>query len=356
MENLAQVLAEPLAEDLGRKQKRRWFSPLLGLAVGAAFIGAIVAHVDLHSVGMVLANAEPLWLLAAIVCALGGLTIRGFRWWLMLSTTGSNVSFTNSLRIFLGSFSLNNVMPLRLGDVVRAFGFTEELGCSPWSVIGTLVTERTLDLLILIGLSAVVIHVLPSGALPPRLGVALEIVVAVVLASMVGLFLFNRTLRGLLDSAACRNAARRFAPAEFARARCTDILAATANCCSLRVLPLLVTLSIAGWMCEGIVFIIVLCALGLPANPAAALLGFGSGTLGTMLPGPPGNFGTYDFLAIQGLVAGGISTSAATAITLLAHLTIWAPVTIIGSALLLLVPMERRRRISQLRSASFTDG
>ncbi|GAC1411909.1 MAG: hypothetical protein NVSMB64_21990 [Candidatus Velthaea sp.] len=338
-----------------RKRKRDYLAPLLGFVVGLAFIVAVVMHIDIRDVGRALAAASPLNVFVAVVAALGGLTIRGFRWWLMLRATGSKVTFPLSLRIFFGSFGLNNVMPLRLGDVARVFGFTEELGSSPWAVMGTLLTERTLDMLVLIALSAIVIPLVPAGTLPPKLGHTLESVVVVAIVSLVCLFVFNRPIRAVLGSSRVRTAVSGLRAAEFVRGRVIDVLESTARSSTLGLLPVLLGLSIAGWASEGTVVIVVLSALGLPANAAAALLGFGCGTLGTMLPGPPGNFGTFDYLAVQGLIVGGIAATPATAVALLSHLVIWGPVTVIGCILLLMAPRERRHRIARLRATSLTD-
>ncbi len=328
---------------------KRWLSPILGLCIGLGFFYTIATRVNLGAVWRSLASIDPIWVAAAIGCTILGFTIRAVRWWLMLRASAPHVRFGLCWRIFFASFALNNVFPLRLGDVVRAFGFTDLLDCTAWTIVGTLITERTLDVLVLIGIGAAVLRLLPVAALPPGLKTAMQTLVILAVVLIACVFLFNRPLRTLLQKPRALKFGERFAAAEFIRHRLLDVLTAIARSAHINVLPSLMALSIMGWLCEGTVLVLMMMALRLPVMPAAAFLGFGAGTLATMLPGPPGYFGTFDFFAIQGLTSGGIHAVAATAIALLSHLTIWATVTIIGMSVLIAVPSERRRRIKALQ-------
>ncbi len=314
---------------------KRWLAPLIGLLVGGGFLYAIATNVDLLQVRNALEGADLRWIALAVLCVLGGYTVRTLRWWLMLRATTPRVRALACFRPFFGSFSLNNVIPLRLGDVVRAFGFTGVLGVDPWTVLGTLVTERLLDLLVLITLSLTMVTVVPGAVLPAGLQPVMQMVVILTLGAVLGLFVLNRPFRTLFASAAIRAVTARIGVLDAVRRRLLDVLVAIGTSAGLGLLPVLMLLSLIGWMFEGAVMILVMMALGLPADPAAALLGFGCGTLATMLPGPPGHFGTFHFFAIAGLTMAGIATVAATAAVVLTHFIIWATVTTTGAGLLL---------------------
>jgi len=324
---------------------RRWLAPLVGLLVGGGFLYAIVTRVDLVQVRDALTAAEGRWIALAMLCVLCGYTVRALRWWLMLRATTPTVSPLACFRPFFGSFSLNNVIPLRLGDVVRAFGFTAVLGVDPWKVVGTLITERLLDLLVLITLSLTMLTVVPGAALPPGLQPVMQGVVALTLGAILGLFVLNRPFRILFDSARVRALTARLAVLEAVRHRVLEVLVAISRSAGPRLLPLLILASLVGWLFEGSVMILVMVALGLPADPAAALLGFGCGTLATMLPGPPGHFGTFHFFAMAGS-----TVVAATAVTVLTHFIIWATVTATGAGLLLTGYSDWRRCVTSSRA------
>jgi hypothetical protein len=66
-----------------------------------------------------------------------------------------------------------------------------------------------------------------------------------------------------------------------------------------------------------------------------------TGTLATLLPSSPGYVGTFDYFAMQGIIAYGAAKEPAAAFTLLAHILMWLPLTVVGG-LFLLAPRGRR--------------
>jgi glycosyltransferase 2 family protein len=271
---------------------------------------------------------------AAIGVALVGFSVRGIRWWLMLRRVASpSPNLAVVLRVFFVSFSINNVAPLRLGDVFRAVAFTKQLHCDAWRVLGTLVTERTLDLLVFCAIGLVVTGWLPSSALPLRLSMALRGSIVILSLILLTFFLLNGTLRAALANKAIVSLCIGRSFLERTRLGIMSVLESIAQSSSPRSLPLLAFLSIAGWACEGMVFVAILAAVRPSTPPLAAFLGFGFGTVASLLPGLPGNFGAYEFFAVRGLFASGVDFVSATAIALVSHLIIWAPVTAIGIVL-----------------------
>jgi uncharacterized protein (TIRG00374 family) len=314
---------------------RRAFSVALGVVVGGSFIYTIATHIDLRAVRSSLIAVNAGWAALAVTMALAGFVVRALRWWVMLRTSSERVRFRDAVRVYFSSFALNNTLPLRLGDALRTFGFSDVLGCTSWAVLGTLITERMLDLLVLISIGEAVFHLLPATVVPGGLAMVMQGMTAVAITLLVGVFVLNRPLLRALERGRGTPLASRFQPLERLRCRAIDVLAAVARSSNVRVLPTLSALSIAGWLLEASVFICVMAGLGVRPDPAAALLGFGLGTLATMLPGPPGHFGTFDFFAIRGFTVAGMDTVSAAATAFLAHFLIWAPVTIVGIALFL---------------------
>ena len=85
------------------------------------------------------------------VCSLAiGYAFRIVRWAVMLRAAGATVSSKRCAAPFLASIAMNNVLPLRAGDVVRALVFPKALGVSKTLATGSLVMERLVDLLTLL--------------------------------------------------------------------------------------------------------------------------------------------------------------------------------------------------------------
>jgi uncharacterized membrane protein YbhN (UPF0104 family) len=102
-----------------------------------------------------------------------------------------------------------------------------------------------------------------------------------------------------------------------------------------RVVALL-GLSALAWTLEGTMYACVAWSLEVAGSPAGPWFALATGTLATMIPSSPGYVGTFDYFAVLGLMAFGATRVAALTFALLVHLILWLPVTVVGSACLLL--------------------
>jgi uncharacterized protein (TIRG00374 family) len=114
---------------------------VLGLAVSAALLVYLFWNVDLHEVATRLANTNWWFLALSIGLNLGSLWLRAWRWYYLFPPGSHPSHLFNSLMIgYLG----NNVLPLRAGEVVRAY-VASRRGQRFWTVLATIVVERALD-------------------------------------------------------------------------------------------------------------------------------------------------------------------------------------------------------------------
>ena len=85
------------------------------------------------------------------IASLGaGYALRVYRWAIMLRAYKPEVAFRSCAAPYLGSIALNNLLPFRAGDVVRALVFPNSLGVSKTDSTISLVIERIIDVLVLI--------------------------------------------------------------------------------------------------------------------------------------------------------------------------------------------------------------
>jgi uncharacterized protein (TIRG00374 family) len=92
------------------------------------------------------------------------IALKGWRWQLMFPSERSPVRFGAAFwAIALGQY-VNLIVPfLRLGEVARLYGLNRETGTGPARALGTLIVEKTLDL-IFFGLT--IVFILPFVILP----------------------------------------------------------------------------------------------------------------------------------------------------------------------------------------------
>src|SRR4051812_2258658 len=234
----------------------------------------LARRVDWSEIRRVLSRAE-WWPLVLAVVALGAdMTARITRWCWMLRAAEPGLPLASCVRPFLGSLALNNTVPLRAGDVVRVVGFRQALRAPLPHVAGTLVLERLLDLLVLLGILFAALAG-TSGALPHGFLVAAGLAGAGTITLLLGLTLFPRAIPRLVGRAlATLGSEPRWLPvANRVVAQLSSALALLRS--PARAVRLL-TLSVLAWVLEGAVFACVAWSLHLAVPLPASWLSLGA--------------------------------------------------------------------------------
>lgn len=320
---------------------RRWIRPAAGLAVAALFVWLISQRVEWPAVRRILESAAVFPLVLGLVALAADMIVRVIRWWCMLRVFEPELPLASCFRPFLSSLALNNTVPLRAGDLVRAFGFRSSLCSPPARVLGTLVIERVLDMLVLLGLFFGGLLGVAVGAVP-RTYVAAGAAVGVtcIVAVLILVLMPDQVGRLMRRVLAHRALAARSWGAKAATAGEHFFESLTVLRSPGRAMQLL-GLSVLAWTLEGAMFAAVATSLHVGGAPLAPWFALSTGTLATLLPSSPGYVGTFDYFAMLGLTAYGASRAAAAAFALLVHLLLWLPITLVGS-LFLLAPAPRR--------------
>ena len=312
---------------------RRYLKPAVGLVLAGVFAWLVVRHIDVNAVAYQLGNASLGLVAASLVALVLGYSVRIARWRTMLAVDSPGLSWRASAGPFLASFALNNVLPLRAGDVLRTFAFKQQLRCGPTVVLATLLVERLLDLLMVLVLlgGALLAFGLDASSLANVGGLALVLAALAILLLLLYPKLFTPLVRWLVFLLA------HIAPGLATKAG-TEIekLFATLNHLSNgRRMVHLLSLSLVAWLAEGMVFFCAALSLSGVAVPAAGWLALPVGTLATLIPSTPGYVGTFDFFVVRAMAIAGNDMAAATAHALLTHLLLWLPVTLAGGIYLL---------------------
>ena len=321
---------------------RRWGRFAVGLVVALGFAYLTVRQLDWPAMRGAWRVASPTALATALAFLAAGLAVRVARWWWMLRALEPALPLGACVRPFVVSLAVNNTVPFRAGDVMRAFGFQGTLHSPPARVLGTLVIERALDAFVLLAFFFTGLAGVAAGALPAAFVRTGAVIGVAVLGAILALLVTPRPMRRLAGWVLSRGP---LAQARWARAldqvagQLFDTLALVQA--PVRALQL-VGLSVLAWALEGGAYASVAWALHTPVAPAGPWFSLATGTLATLLPSSPGYVGTFDYFAAAGLIAYGAPRAAAAANALLVHLLLWLPVTAFGG-LLALVGAPRRR-------------
>jgi glycosyltransferase 2 family protein len=117
---------------------------LAGLACTFLFLGLALSRVSLSALLAALANAEAIWLAAAILVYATNLSLRAWRWQIILRPVVA-IPYPGMARALLVGYGLNTIMPARLGELFRAELLKRDFGLSRISALTSIVIERLFD-------------------------------------------------------------------------------------------------------------------------------------------------------------------------------------------------------------------
>ena len=258
--------------------------------------------------------------------------VKIMRWRLMLLPLGADPGPRVHAATFLGGIALNNLLPLRAGDIARVVAFQPLLGAPHGALIGVLVLERVLDLLLLLALLAMLALTMPIGMLPPALSGPLAVMVVAAACAGLAVLAFAAPLAMLVGSLVRRverPLARRVL--RLGLGALETIAAQTGGGRLVR----LVGLTALAWLLEGGLYVVAAQALHIATPLQAGYFAFALATLSTLIPSSPGYFGTFHVFAMIAAQAFGASASDAAAFAIVTHMLHWLPVTLAGIAALL---------------------
>lgn len=161
-----QLLTKNPAQPAGRQWRRYlpWLNLGLTLALLAAGVWYLSTRVSLAALADALLAASPLYVGLATAAMVVTVGLKAWRWQLMFPAERPPVTLAAAFWSLALGLYVNLVVPfLRLGEVARLYALNQEAGTSAGRTLGTLVVEKTLDL-IFFGLT--ILFVLPFIILP----------------------------------------------------------------------------------------------------------------------------------------------------------------------------------------------
>ena len=326
----------------------------IGTAVSVVLLaGFAVLFVDVREVWRVMQTANYIYVLPALALYTISLLFRTTRWRFFLEPVAEGGLKRPLLPVVVVGYMALNLIPARIGEIVRAVYLSIRESISATGALGTVLLERLSDvlaLLLLFAIAALVGSIAAESALSDLAasvpgGVATMAFVAVapfvLLVALVAYIVLVNPARTevMLDGLL------RFVGPVLRQRIVSAVVNLLNGFWSVRTpsgLMKLVLLSIPVWIFEiGMYYVI---ALGFDLRGAfsselqfvAAIVIFGAaGNLGGVIPALPGNWGTMDVVGAGALIAIGADPEVAAAYALTVHVALWVPVTLVGAFILL---------------------
>ena len=267
------------------------------------FLWILTRELDLNALVRSFAGLTFHLLVPALGFLSAGYAVRILRWWYMLRALESKLPLGACVWPFIAGVAVNNVLPLRAGDALRIFVFRRQLRSPPMRVLGTVVIERILDSITLLGFFLVCLIGLPEDVFPQYFVAMVTWVSAVGVAATFLLVLLVLLLKRFRHRPVNRHfpflAGRRLPEAVSRHG--AHLLAALGVVRSLPRVFVLIGLSVATWAFEGAMYMTMAVAMGVDTAPLGPWFSLAAGTLATLIPSAPGYVGTFDYFAAHGL-------------------------------------------------------
>jgi uncharacterized protein (TIRG00374 family) len=275
---------------------------------------------------MALRQADYWYVVPALVAYFAGVWLRAARWHFLLRPV-KPIPTRRLFPVVVIGYMANDVLPARLGELVRAYVLGEQEGTPTSTTLATIVVERLFDGLAMLMFVGAVATLVPLGA---SIDGIVRLAAILFLGALLVLFAVGSSRARAVALVALLEQ-RLPASLEGKVARLADrFLSGLDSLQSLRLSGAILALSLGAWLCEATMYLLVSRGFGLDLGFPAYMLTTAVANLMAMVPAAPGYLGTFELGALASLQLFGVARSAAAGYILVLHLALLAPVSLLG--------------------------
>jgi uncharacterized protein (TIRG00374 family) len=286
----------------------------VGAAISVVAIWLVLRSVDVGQTIDILRAADLGWIVLVAVFVVVDLLMRALRWQRLVAPIG-HVGYLPMLAYLLIGYLANNVLPARLGELVRSHYLGDREGLSRTTTLGTVVVERVVDFVVVVAIAAAAILVLSVRGIVAN-AVLVGVALAALLAAAIAIGIAAHRLPG----------AERIAVIAGRWPRLMDLAGKLRGGLAVagrpRTLGEALILSLLAWGATVLAFAAAGQAVGIELTIGQASLLAAGVALVTAIPAGPANLGTFELAAVEIAKAVGVPPHEAFAIALLVHATI----------------------------------
>ncbi len=280
-------------------RRRNLVKLIPGLLVSAFFLWYTFRGISFEHM-RALRMAHPLWILGVLGFTLGSYTLRCVRWTRMMRPTGAR--FPVCARVLMTSLAANNILPFRIGDIMRVFTYARDLGTSPSAILSTVILEKLLDIFVLVLLFVAFMG--PNVNAHSRL--VAEVLLAISSVGLLVLLLGARTLEPVIRKIFARLSNNPRLGAKLHKIEHWVLLALQCiRDIGIAGSLLLLVQSCMIWACEGMIFVSAARLIGLSSDAIGPWQAVSVANLSYLIPSSPGAIGTFEWAVKTALVSHG---------------------------------------------------
>lgn len=316
-------------------RRRALVGLVVGVPISAVFLWLAARNADLGAVRRTLEGAQAGQVALAVAALAGVYTLQAVRW--RKIAAAPHVPLARFFEMVVSGVACNNVLPVRLGDLLRARWLGLEARMPAGRGLGTVVLDRGCDLVALFLLLVVGLAASASSQWLVRIAIATAAALVVLGAVIVSARMYtSQRERGRRSRGLVRRVLR-------------DTAEALAEPVGRRRPAVWISLSLGAWAMWSLGASLVARSLGVDLGLVDAMFVAAVMNLGVAIPSSPGFVGTYEWLGVASLGLLGIASEEALAFSILLHACWYVPTTLAGGAALGargFLRFRRSRRVS----------
>ncbi|MEM4311496.1 MAG: lysylphosphatidylglycerol synthase transmembrane domain-containing protein [Nitrososphaerales archaeon] len=309
---------------------------LIFFSLGVIALAFTIFWINPSELSLHFYNIEYFPLGLSVLFYLSSFFIRALRWKVLIKPLADKVSFRNLFWMVCISLMVNVLLPLKIGEVVRAYLLKIREKVLFVEGLSSVIVERLLDILTLALIGIIGLNVIPEAlALPSWIHQGIR-VTGLTVGGLMGFFILGLVKKDPLIVKLV--SLLRFLKVPYRLVdRGTDILNSMFKGASglsiskvsqfqVSIMTLLIWLVHIGWI------YFTFQAFNINIALPALILGFVIVTLGTLIPSPPGFLGTFEALWLTVFLAlGSINIGRLLALILIAHLVNVGSIMVVGT-------------------------
>jgi len=309
---------------------KKYIRSLIGILFSAFFLWLALRGIQWQDAVNAFKQTRYLYIIPALVVYFLALWVRAYRWTFLMPENVS-IKTKEAFPLFIIGCFANNVLPLRLGDLYRAYLLGRKKNISVSASFACIFTDKVFDalaVLTFLGMAALLL----AGKLPPWEKVLLQASAVVLLSGVVGLWLvlWFRRLTDKLINYFIPIIPKKIQPrVQHIIQKFLDGLEPLKN---HRLVVSAFIFSLISWSIEAVTYYILALAMGLNPPLYATPIILAVVNLAMMIPTSAGGVGTFEYFSIKTTMASipGTAKGLAASYTILTHLSWFIPITVLG--------------------------
>ncbi len=262
-------------------KSRNIYKTIPGLLISAFFLWYTFRGISFNQI-LALRLVHPVWILGVVGFTFASHGLRCVRWSQMMPRGRRSIQdhFKVCARVLMTSLAANNILPLRIGDIMRVFTYSDDLNASPSTILSTVILEKLLDIFVLVLLFVSTV----GRVVTPHLRLIADISLAISAVGLIVLLVFARSLQGPIQRLFNRLPDN---PKLVKVEHWINLALEATGRLGVAESLLLLLLTVIIWTCEGMIYVSAICLLGISVDRIAPWLAVSFANLSYLIPSSP---------------------------------------------------------------------